>query len=71
MNAAWSMVELGKVVLERARRGFPSEPIRTLDALHVASALTARLAVPDLALLSLDPRVRGNGTALGFEILPA
>jgi len=49
---------------------FPVEPIRTLDAIHLASAILARAAVPDLALLSLDERVRANGRALGFTVLP-
>jgi len=66
----WMVLKLDREVLERARRRFPTEPLRTLDALHVASALTARAALPDLALLSLDGRVRENGTALGFNVFP-
>lgn len=56
--------------MERARRPFPGEPLRTLDALHIASALTARSAVPGLALLTLDNRVRGSAAELGFRIVP-
>jgi len=54
------------------RRGFAKavEPLRTLDALHVASVLAARSAIPNIALLSLDGRVRENGVALGFDVLP-
>jgi predicted nucleic acid-binding protein len=66
----WMVLKLDREVLERARRRFPAEPLRTLDALHVASALTARSAVSDLALLSLDGRVRENGAALGFAVFP-
>jgi len=66
----WMVLKLDREVLERARRRFPAEPLRTLDALHVASALTARAAISDLALLSLDSRVRENGAALGFDIFP-
>jgi hypothetical protein len=57
-------------VIERARRPFPGEPIRTLDALHLASALVARAAVPGLALLTLDAAVREAGRGLGFAVLP-
>jgi predicted nucleic acid-binding protein len=68
--SSWNLLELGPEVLERSRRRFPGEPLRTLDALHVATALSARSAIPDLALLSLDQRVRESGAALGFKLLP-
>ncbi len=66
----WNLLRLGRDIVERARRPFPGEPLRTLDALHVASALAARSAVPGLALLSLDQRVRGSAAELGFRLLP-
>jgi predicted nucleic acid-binding protein len=69
-SGLWSMVDLERGILDRACRRFPREPLRTLDALHLASAMTARRSVPDLALLSLDGRVRQNGAALGFDVLP-
>jgi predicted nucleic acid-binding protein len=68
--AAWNLLRLDAEVVERARRPFPGEPIRTLDALHLASALVARAAVPGLALLSLDQRMRAAGRGLGLEVLP-
>ncbi|MFV1960110.1 MAG: PIN domain-containing protein [Planctomycetota bacterium] len=67
----WDRLAMGDEVIERARRPFPHEPIRTLDALHLASALLARSAFPDLAVLTLDRRVRSNARALGFEVFPA
>jgi len=67
----WTVLRLDEVVVSEARRKFPKEPVRTLDALHLASALSAREAVPDLSLLSLDAVVRTNARALGFEVLPA
>lgn len=68
--AHWSLLRLDEEVLERARRPFPAEPLRTLDALHLASALAAREAAPGLALLSLDARVRTAGRGLGFAVVP-
>ncbi len=68
--ARWVVLQLAGEVVERARRPFPSEPVRTLDALHLASALLARSAVDDLAVLSLDDQLRANARALGFETLP-
>jgi len=67
----WTVLRLDEVVVSEARRKFPKEPVRTLDALHLASALSAREGVPDLSLLSLDAVVRTNARALGFEVLPA
>ncbi len=57
-------------VVDRARQSFPGEPIRTLDAIHLASALVARGAVAELRLLSLDDRVRRAAARLGLEVLP-
>ncbi len=66
----WSVLALSPEVFERARRPFPHEPVRTLDALQLASALSARALVPDLVLLSLDDRLRRSGRALGFRLVP-
>lgn len=66
----WDILHLSPQIVERARQPFPAEPIRTLDALHVASALFARAAVPELALLSLDERIRRVGKSLGFALEP-
>lgn len=66
----WTLLSLDSPILERARRPFPREPVRTLDALHLAAMLEARSAVPELSLLSLDQRIRSNGYDLGFELLP-
>ena len=68
--AHWYLVHLRDEILERARRPFPKEPIRTLDALHLASALVLRSAVSGLVLLSLDERIRSNAKEIGFEVLP-
>jgi predicted nucleic acid-binding protein len=66
----WTLLRIEDEILERARRRFPQEPLRALDSIHLATALTARAALPDLALLSLDGRVRENGAALGFDVFP-
>lgn len=69
--ARWSVLRLDRDIIERARRPFPGEPIRTLDALHLATALTTRARAGARALLSLDQRIRAAGRELGFELLPA
>ena len=68
--ATWYRLQLDKSILDRARHPFPDEPLRTLDALHLASALLVRDAVPDLRLLSLDRRIRRNGASLGLSLAP-
>ena len=70
VSADWMLLKIDREIVERARHRLPIEPVRTLDALHLATALTARSFVSGLALLSLDQRVRDNGTALGFDVLP-
>jgi uncharacterized protein len=70
VSTHWTRLRLDETVVERARRPFPIEPIRTLDALHLASALVARSAAPGLRLLTLDQRVRENAERLGFSAVP-
>ena len=67
----WVILDLDTEVTERARRAFPAEPIRTLDAIHLATAVTARALVTDLAVLTLDERVRRSAEQMGFRVLPA
>jgi len=68
--AHWVRLRVDDGVIERALRPFPIEPVRTLDALHLASALVARSVAPDTRILSLDQRVRDNAARLGLEVLP-
>jgi hypothetical protein len=56
--------------VERARRPFPGDPIRILDAIHLASALLARSAVAGLDVLSLDDRLRKAAERLGLGVRP-
>lgn len=68
--ARWTLFAITSDVVERAGLPFPEEPLRALDAIHLASALLGRRAQPDLELLSLDERVRRSAEALGFQVLP-
>ncbi len=73
LNAAaahWHLWRVTPEIVDRSRRPFPEEPIRTLDALHLASALAGRAALPGLELLSLDDRIRKVGKQLGFRLQP-
>jgi predicted nucleic acid-binding protein len=66
----WHLWRISPDIVERARRPFPGEPLRTLDAIHLASALASRAALPGVELLSLDERIRRTGRQLGFRLQP-
>jgi predicted nucleic acid-binding protein len=66
----WVVFDLDAAIMERARRPFPAEPIRTLDAIHLSTASLVRSLGPELAMLSLDGRVRASAREMGFPVLP-
>jgi predicted nucleic acid-binding protein len=65
-SSTWAILEISEEIAQRAEDGFPNEPVRTLDAIHLASALFLRESFPDLMLLTADERVRANAALLGF-----
>lgn len=70
-SAHWTLWSMDAGIVHRSRRSFPREPIRALDAVHLATALAVRNLFPDVRVLSLDDRIRGNAAALGFEVVPS
>jgi hypothetical protein len=46
------------------------EPVRTLDAIHLATAAAFRAELDAVVVCSLDQRVRLNARALGLEVSP-
>ncbi len=68
---ACEIVPMDDDVLMRARASFPREPVRTLDAIHVATLQLLDEALGGFEVVSCDGRVRENAEALGFVILPA
>lgn len=70
MSARWRLMPISPEVLDRARRPFPAEPVRSLDAIHLASAMLAADSGTELAVLSLDRRVRASAVALGLPTVP-
>lgn len=55
-------------VLARVRRPFPVEPIRTLDAVHLATVDMLGEPPQFVAIVTRDSRVRDNATALGYVV---
>lgn len=70
VSAKWIVVGLTDEVVERALGPFPQEPVRTLDAVHLATADLTRQSMGQVTMLTLDDRVRRNATELGLPILP-
>jgi predicted nucleic acid-binding protein len=65
-----NIVQLDESVLSRSSESFGDDLIRTLDAIHVATALVARRALGPLDFISLDQRVRTVAAAAGFAVQP-
>jgi len=70
-STSWSVLDVSDRVAERACGAFPREPVRTLDALHLAAASVFFEALGSLRVLSLDDRVRLNASAMGMSLAPA
>ena len=73
LNAAaahWHVLRIAPEIVDRSRRRFPVEPIRTLDVLHLSSALLASSVTDDFAVLTLDERIRKNAIEMGLSIRP-
>lgn len=67
-SSYWTLLRIGDEVFERARRPFPREPVRSLDALHLATLVVGASIFADLELLSFDARIRENAIAMGFAV---
>ncbi len=64
-------IALDDEVLRRAREEFPEEPVRSLDAIHLACLRVLDDELGGFEIASCDDRVRRNATALGFAVVPA
>ena len=62
------VVSVTDEVLTRVRRPFPVEPVRTLDAVHLATAEVLGEAPPLVTIVTRDDRVRENANALGYSV---
>lgn len=62
------VVAVTDAVLARVRRPFPLEPIRTLDAVHLATAELLGEPPPLMTIVTRDDRVRDNAKALGYAV---
>jgi predicted nucleic acid-binding protein len=65
-----SLIELSPAVLSRALQAFPS-PVRTLDALHLATLDFLRANGRPLHLASYDERLNAVATKMKFKLFDA
>ena len=63
-----SVVSVTGGVLTRAGRPFPVEPIRTLDAIHLATADLLGEPPQLVTIITRDHRVGDNARALGYAV---
>lgn len=64
------VVELEPELLRRAGEPFRVEPVRTLDAIHLATALALDAELGDVVVASTDRRVRENAVAYRLGLQP-
>ena len=62
------IVSVTETILARAGRPFPVEPIRTLDAIHLATAEALGEPPALVMIITRDARVRENSAAIGFSV---
>jgi predicted nucleic acid-binding protein len=67
MLARLAWLELHPTVLERALQPFPA-PVRTLDALHLASVTFLRERGRDVTLATYDERMAGAARSMGIPL---
>jgi predicted nucleic acid-binding protein len=62
----WQLLEITPDIRIRAGEPFPIEPVRTLDAIHLATALHFAGVFPGLPVLTFDERILANLKPLGL-----
>jgi predicted nucleic acid-binding protein len=62
------VVAVSDAVLLRAGRPFPVEPVRTLDAVHLATAEILGEPPQLVTIVTRDRRVRDNAMAAGYRV---
>ena len=67
---SWELLDLTPEIRQRAGRALPVEPVRTLDALHLAAILAFVEIYGGLTVLSLDKRIIANLVPLGLTLAP-
>lgn len=64
-------VAISDAILARAARPFPAEPVRTLDAIHLATIEALGVPAHRVQVVTRDARVANNARALGYVVVGA
>jgi predicted nucleic acid-binding protein len=64
--SGWDLLEITPDIRTRAAEAFPVEPVRTLDAVHLATMLDFVTVFPEISVLSFDARILANLEPLGL-----
>ena len=64
--SGWFRMSMDESVIDRATQDFPREPVRSLDAIHLSTALELQALYPDLKVLTSDKRIAHNCEMLGL-----
>jgi hypothetical protein len=70
LTATLDLAPVDLTLMDSLARPFAVEPVRTLDAIHLATAVQLREPSDLVGFLTLDARVRVNAAALGFQVRP-
>ena len=72
VEGCWGVYDMAVTdpVPARAGQGWPIEPLRTLDAIHLATAPIFSQDVLLVTVLSTDRRGRDNAQRLGLSLAP-
>ena len=66
----WELVEVSSLVLDRAEELMPATGLRTLDALHLASALLVQTSsTARIPLITADAPLRQAASATGLDAI--
>lgn len=67
VSSGWYYFSISEEVLSRSCGEFPNEPVRSLDAIHLSTALESVQLFQDVNVLSFAKRIAGNLEALGLK----
>lgn len=68
LRARCTTIAVTDSILDIAGRPFPAEPIRTLDAVHLATVASITDAPQFATVITRDERVRSNALAAGYVV---
>lgn len=68
LEASCTLLAITDTILARVGRRFPAEPIRTLDAIHLATAEMIDAPEAPVTILTRDRRIRENAERMGLPV---